>query len=59
MLQGSRQSGARSVLLIVAVWASFVVVLAILFNFVKSDPSGYDLAGSGSRKAPIDSTPVR
>jgi hypothetical protein len=49
--------GATSALFIIALCASFAVVLAILFNSVKSDQTGYELAGSKSKKAPSSFSP--
>jgi hypothetical protein len=52
MPRADRRSRGKSALLIVAVWASFIVVLAILFNWVRLETSQYELTGSTSKKAP-------
>jgi hypothetical protein len=57
MAREGRRGGGSSALFIVAVWASFIVVVAILFNFVRSEPRGYELTGSASKKAPNSSVP--
>jgi hypothetical protein len=51
MARGERRGGWTSALVIIALCASFAVVLAILFNWVKSDRGEYELTGS-SKKAP-------
>jgi hypothetical protein len=51
MARGERRGGWTSALVIIALCASFAVVLAILLNWVKSDRGEYELTGS-SKKAP-------
>ena len=51
MARGDQRSRGRSALLLVALWASFIVVVAILFNFVRWEAGQYELTGSTSRKA--------
>jgi len=57
MAPGDRRGGTTSALFIIALCASFAVVLAILFSWLKSDPAGYELAGSASKKAPSSFSP--
>ena len=57
MVRDSRRDGGSSPLFIIALCASLAVVLAILFNFVRSDPPGYELTGSVLKKAPDSPLP--
>jgi hypothetical protein len=57
MAREDRRGSTGSALFIVALCASFAVVLAILFSWVKSDRTGYELTGSTSKKAPSSFSP--
>ena len=47
---GSHRGGRKDVLLIIALCASFAFILAIILNWAKWAPLGFELAGS-SKKA--------
>jgi len=46
---GSRRTARKDVLLIIALCASFVFILAIILNWGRWAPLGYELAGSAKK----------